>query len=197
MPKLLCTFRTAPTFNNSHLLSQFGASLRTTLKSVCNVSFNEFRWSQDTLPCCLGGLGISRPTAVAPAAYLAFVASTASIVCTFLHVDILPENPLCNDSREACGSFSFQASPAVNACSQASWTASMHAYTFDTFLALSDQHTLARLQGCSAPSAGDWLNAIPSCSLGLRLGAPVCDAHKCVSAEGDATAQHVLSCKKL
>ena len=189
----------------------FEASLRIALETVCNVSFNESSWTQATLPCRLGGLGIPFPPAVAPSAYLASVNRTGSIVCALLHVNVLPQDPLCNDAREAWTSFSSQSSPSGNPCRQATWTAPVHAHTLDRLHTSSDQHTIARLQGCRAPGAGDWLNAIPSGSLGLRLtdeqftvavglrlGAPVCVAHNCVcGAEVDPTAQHALSCNKL
>jgi hypothetical protein len=211
MPKLLYLLRTAPTFKELSLLSTFEASLRVALEAVCNVSFNEPRWSQATLPCRLGGLGIPNPSSIAPAAFLASVHSTGNIVCALLHVTSLPQEPLLIDACEAWSILSSHETPPLNPCKQSSWTNPVHVNTLDHLLSSSDLESISRLRGCCAPGAGDWLNAIPSGSLGLRLtddqfavavgfrlGAPVCVAHKCVcGAEVDPTAQHAFSCRKL
>jgi len=68
----------------------------------------------------------------------------------------------------------------------------------------------ARILAVSAPHAGEWLNAYPisSCGLrlnddavrvavGLRVGARLCEPHKCVcGAEVDALGTHGLNCKR-
>ena len=68
----------------------------------------------------------------------------------------------------------------------------------------------ARLKAAAAPHSGDWLNAIPITSVGLRLsdetirvavryrfGSPTCDPHTCVcGGQVDARDLHGLACKK-
>lgn len=211
MPKLLYMFRTAPTFNVQCLLSSFEQLLRVALENVCNVSFSESSWAQATLPCRLGGLGIPSPTVVAPSAFLASSHSTENLVCALLCVDSLPPDPLSSLARQAWSNLLGHDCSPTDPSKQASWTTPVQVQALKRLLSNSDQLTVSRLQGCSAPGAGDWLNAIPSGSLGLRLndeqfsvavgfrlGAPVCVAHKCVcGAEVEPTAQHALSCKKL
>lgn len=76
-------------------------------------------------------------------------------------------------------------------------------------LACSNEVDRARLNGCSAPWAGDWLQAVPSGKVGtrltneqlriavsLRLGANVFLPHTCVcGAVSDALGNHALCCK--
>ena len=68
---------------------------------------------------------------------------------------------------------------------------------------------VARLLAVSSPQAGDWLNALPisSCGLrldddvvrvgeGLRLGLQICESHRCVcDSMVDQQGLHALSCK--
>ena len=69
----------------------------------------------------------------------------------------------------------------------------------------------SRLLGCQAPFAGEWLNALPSTSLGLhlndeqvrvvtgyRLGAQIFEKHICVcGAQIDVQGYHTLSCRHI
>ena len=73
-----------------------------------------------------------------------------------------------------------------------------------------DTQNRARLLAVSAPHSGDWLNALPisSCGLrlddeavrvaiGLRLGANLCEPHTCVcGADVHITGTHGLACKR-
>ena len=83
--------------------------------------------------------------------------------------------------------------------------------TFNSlFAAQPDDYHRARLTAVKAAYIGDWLNALPitSCSLrleddcirvavGLRLGASLCEPHKCTCGNMDNTkGNHGLSCKR-
>ena len=74
-----------------------------------------------------------------------------------------------------------------------------------------DCHNRSRLLAAAAPHSGEWLNALPSASLGLkltneqvriavalRLGLHIAEPHKCdgCGAEVDHYATHGLSCRK-
>ena len=74
----------------------------------------------------------------------------------------------------------------------------------------SDEGSKARLLAVAAPHSGDWLNALPlsSCglrlddeavriSVGLRLGTDLCNPHQCVCGSlVQSRGIHGLSCKK-
>jgi len=101
--------------------------------------------------------------------------------------------------------------PAGPASLQKSWDAPVVASTFETLLAsAADIYTKARLRAVSSPHSGDWLKAIPSSSLGLRLdnegmriavglrlGTNLCAPFICVCGKQvDARGAHGLSCVK-
>ena len=100
--------------------------------------------------------------------------------------------------------------PPADPISQRSWTQPIFDRQWNRLCEL-DPASIPRLLGCRAPGAGDWLNALPSGPLGLRmdneqfssavalrLGAPVCIPHTCVcGAEVERSAQHALVCKKM
>ena len=193
------------------LFSDSAAALswRAALENVCNVTLTDTTWCQASLPCRLGGLGIPSPVAVARGAFLASVYSTRSLVAALLRVDSLPLDELTTSASEAWSHFTLISIP-QNPCKQASWTAPIYDKFVERLFSTSDSQTISRLEGCRAPGAGDWLNALPSSTLGLRLsdeqfsiavglrlGAQVCIAHNCVcGADVDPTGQHALICRK-
>ena len=103
------------------------------------------------------------------------------------------------------------AEPPANPACQKLWVQPIADRQWDKLLDEADIGSISRLRGCRAPGAGDWLNALPSGTLGLRLndeqfstaiavrlGAPVCSVHTCVcGAEVERSAQHALVCNKM
>ena len=160
-----------------------------------------------------GGLGVRRVSELALSAFLASAASTLriqdqmllqcnvsadqhltaykSIWSTLFPNSLLPEPPL--------------------SCSQSSWDkpAITQAKQKLTDSAI-DVYSKARLLAVTTPHSGDWLHARPitACNLrldneavrvavGLRLGVPLCQPHKCQCGSMiDAVGYHSLSCKK-
>ena len=92
---------------------------------------------------------------------------------------------------------------------QRAWTDISSKQKLENLLAGSNEMDRARLFGCAAPWAGDWLQTIPSGKIGtrltneqlriavsLRLGANVFLSHTCVcGAESDARGNHALCCR--
>ena len=93
---------------------------------------------------------------------------------------------------------------------QSSWDKHTVEATYATLLAAQpDNYNKARLLAASATHSGDWLNALPitSCGLrlddeavrvaiGLRLGANLCEPHQCPCGNYvDCRGSHGLSCK--
>ena len=144
---------------------------------------------------------------VALTAYLSSVHAS-----TLLSSRILGNTPVSH-IEEAYNSWLdlSRAEPPSNPALQHHWSKPIADRVWDSLLSEANPTSTARLLGCRAPGAGDWLNALPSGTLGLRLsdeqfttaialrlGAPVCSAHVCVcGAEVERSAQHALVCNKL
>lgn len=94
---------------------------------------------------------------------------------------------------------------------QKSWDARVVAAKFQSlFNSVADNESKARLLAVAAPHAGDWLKAVPSASLGLRLdnesfrvavgfrlGSRLCSPFSCAcGTQMDARGLHSLACKK-
>ena len=83
MPKLLFHLRCS--FSGGHpTLSLLDAGLRSMLSQLLNVDLEDHQWDQASLPVKRGGLGIRKPTQVAPSAFLASVAETSPLVSSIL-----------------------------------------------------------------------------------------------------------------
>lgn len=94
---------------------------------------------------------------------------------------------------------------------QRSWTHPLHAERADFLLSSADNTNRARIIACKAHGSGDWLNALPSTSLGLhltdeqlrnaasiRLGAPVSLEHVCslCGSKADGFGGHAFNCPR-
>ena len=200
MPKLLYIFRTAPTFMFPPMLEDIESCLKAAIADVTNAAFNDARWKQALLPSRDGGLGIPSPKVIAVGAYLASVHASLPLTSRMLRSSPVS---FADEAITSWRQMSHAELP-VNVTRQRSWTQPI----FDR---QSDPASIPRLLGCRAPGAGDWLNALPSGPLGLRmdndhfstaialrLGAPVCVSHTCVcGAEVERSAQHSLVCNKM
>jgi hypothetical protein len=177
------------------------------LVEVTNTIFSDTCWRQACLPSRRGGLGIPSPMTVALTAYLSSVHASTLLSCR-----ILGDTP-ASHVEEAYNMWldMSRAEPPSNPAVQKHWSQPITDRVWDNLISEADPTSTARLLGCRAPGAGDWLNALPSGTLGLRLsdeqfttaialrlGAPVCSAHVCVcGAEVERSAQHALVCSKL
>ena len=86
-----------------------------------------------------------------------------------------------------------QTDPSSDPTRQKLWFQTIADCQWNKLLDDADPTSVSRLRGCQSPGSGDWLNALPSGTLGLRLsdehfstavalllGAPVCSTHTCV-----------------
>ena len=206
IPKLLFHLRTSPCFRVPELLSKFDSKLRETLEAVLNTRLQDQQWAQATLPVRHGGVGIFSTADLASAAFAASQLSTAHLATA-----IARNAPIASAASEATAQWSNTTALECPLSSrQSAWTQPIHQLRFNNLLSAADELNRARLQGCSAPGAGAWLNCLPSSSLGLRLsneqlrvavslrlGSPVCLPHRCqCGAEADSHGLHALSCRR-
>ncbi|XP_055328595.1 uncharacterized protein LOC129581495 [Paramacrobiotus metropolitanus] len=152
-------------------------------------------WRQASLPVSRGGIGLRRSEELALPAFLASIHSVGDLVS--LNVEgkaRLTELPVPEFRN-----------------SQKAWDLPLCNVSLAALLEVyrDDEINKARLLAQSRPEAGIWLNALPSAhignlldddtlkiSVGLRLGARICEPHNCTKClkPVDGYAHHGLSC---
>ena len=212
MPKLLHTLRTSPSFTRPDLLREIDNSVTNSLSAILNVKLDGSKTSQISLPTKLGGFGVCSAEFLAASAFLASL-HAADATC-----QVISETwDLCvNTTHEAALSQWRSQGPSATVPTQAkekqkSWSSPLHSKAYETLFFSSDEIDRTRLQACKAYGAGDWINVLPSSSLGLhlsdeqlrvaasvRLGAPVSLEHICVrcGSVSDSFGKHAFSCKR-
>ena len=167
---------------------------------------------QANLPVRCGGLGIRSVVLLAPSAFLASAAATLPIQTALLPANFQPRDGFAEGVRGIWSAkYNFPTPDAGRAVKQRSWDeASIQQALQSLSGSCSDDISKARLLASQAPHSGDWLNAMPisSCGLrmddeavrvaiGLRLGVNLCAPHNCpCGAAVDALGIHGLSCRR-
>ena len=211
MPKILYTLRSSPAYKNPAILKQWDEVLQNVFKEITNVPLTEESWTQATLPVDLGGLGLRRAEDLALPAYLSSTAAASALVRTILTPFGVAElaDPAAVEEWCARAGPDVSVPTGENSYRQREWDRPMAEFNRDTLLSNADQRSRARLLAAAAPRSGVWLNAIPASTLGtqldpdtlrvalsLRVGARVCEAHRCrCGAQADDLGYHLLSCR--
>ena len=203
IPKLQHILRSTPCFQQP-ALHAIDLTLKEAVESILNVTLTNESWTQSALPIKLGGLGIHR---TADVALPAFIALTKSFIANGGNTD------------GATGTLLSRAIEAVTIISGKSCPDTTKQGTIDEILCLNtrcrllenaDENLVKRVNGASCYGAGDWLRALPSAPLGLkltnnqlrvaaaiRIGAPISQRHTCVCGTTvDQYAIHALHCTK-
>ena len=197
------------------LLASYDTHLRSTLARIINIDLDDVSWLQASLPINAGGLGIRRATALSAPAYLSSLYGADSLSSSILRTtSILPQDALLVKATSFWSKLagtSVLPVPASSLALQKSWDTPVTTATLQTLLSTAaDVHSRARLLAVSSPHAGDWLKAMPSAPLGLRmddegvrvcvglrLGASICSPYICqCGASVDSRGAHSLSCAK-
>jgi hypothetical protein len=197
------------------LLYQLDDGIKDCLCEILNLDLDDGSWLQATLPIREGGLGVRRAADVALPAFLASLHGSAHLVSK-----ILPPRLATTDDKEleqalTQWSGGLQSAPPFSAV-QRQWDAPLIAERKKLLLASqwNDEPTKqrqARLLAVGSQGSGDWLNALPSENLGLkidnqkfkiavalRLGVKCCQPHFCslCYAQVSSFGTHGLSCKR-
>ena len=210
-PKILHTLRCSPCAGHPSL-ARFDDILRHGLNTIINIDLSDDQWIQASLPVKDAGLGVRRVSSLAPSAFLASAASTHALQDLLLSgcQRILGDSSLdiimsmwTSGNAQPCPQ-----GPAAH--KQQNWDRpSITADMTHLLNSQTDNLNRARLLATRAPHSGDWLMALPlsTCGLrldneairvavGLRLGLPICESHKCpCGAMVDSKGIHSLSCK--
>jgi hypothetical protein len=186
-PKLLHSLRASPCANHN-TLPDIDSALRSCLSYISNVNITNLQWQQASLPVKNGGLGIRSVVSVATPAFLASVSSTKQLQDRLLSRCLLdiPDHHFDTIFANWRAIHQLVQPPAgVSANKQKAWDKPCIDKTYSTLLASQvDDQSRARLLAASAPHSGDWLQALPISSCGLRLD------------DESVRVAHGLSCKK-
>ena len=215
-PRLMYLLRTAPC-SDSPVLQQYDTIIRESLSATLNVDLDDDRWLQASLPVRWGGLGVRGVALLAPSAYLASAASTTELTFALLpaYLRHVEDSGMAAAKtiwlRHATLPSTPTITPALPTSSvQRAWDDVCCKVQSDILLDNAvDQVVRARLLAARSRGSGDWLEALPLSSVGLkmdnatiriatslRLGAPVVRPHVCVcGATVTVDGHHGLSCR--
>ena len=210
-PRLSYLLRTAPTYLFPEQLSLLDRVVQDTATNATNTCLAEDTWRQASLPVRYGGIGLRDLRSLALPCYLSSLHSSLD-----LRRSLLPNSSadqplaLVNATLAFTESYPGADLPAgETACSQREWDGTVCEVRRDQLLDECSQVHRARLLAACAPHSGAWLQAVPLRSLGLhlddetvriavglRLGAKVCEPHRCrCGSQVGALGHHGLSCR--
>ena len=214
--RLVYLLRTAPCCGSPEL-PMYDAVLRDSLSATLNVDIDDNRWTQASLPVRWGGLGVRGITLLAPSAYLASAASTMELTSALLpmRLRIIEDSGIASAmstwTRLATSSKDLSFTPSPPSKLQRVWDDQCCKIQVETLLDVATDHVVrARLLAACSPGSGDWLDALPLSSVGLkldnatiriaaglRLGAPIVQPHVCVCGSTvTVDGHHGLSCRR-
>ena len=175
------------------------------------MDLDDDRWLQASLPVRWGGIGVRGAVLLAPSAFLASAAGSSELVLHLLPARLhASTEPYFDDSLSAWRSIAGDV-PVPSSSQQRTWDdACCRAVADDLLSRASNQTERTRLLASRAEGSGDWLQAFPMPSIGLkldngavrlavglRLGAPLVHPHVCVcGAQVEANGLHGLACRK-
>ena len=213
-PRLSYLLRSTPAFKAQHILRSTDETVRSTLEAVSNVVIRPEAWKQASLPLKLGGLGIRSVEALALPSYIASIYAALPLIRSICP-DITDSRPPSTLETAVCaflehtGLERHQLPGGELAGTQQAWDTLAATGVRDRLLSTANQVHRARLLAAGQPHTAAWIQALPVPNLGLhldaetvrvsvalRLGAPICEPHRCRSCSRKVTllGLHGLSC---
>ena len=186
------------------------------MSETLNISLSDKAWLQASLPVRWGGIGVRRVVQLVPSAYLASAVCTTDLTRSLLPTYLQSRQKLSLDSalsawQDLSSTFNDTAPPPISVGKQRNWDDLICKSESESLLSgTTDPVERARLLAALAEGSGDWLEALPISSIGLklddssvriavglRLGTPLVHPHQCccgtiVTFDG----HHGLSCRK-
>ena len=207
MPKLLYILRTTPCFKFGPMLEEYDNIQRKALSKITNVNVTETNFEQACLPGKSGGLGLSSASVLAVPAFLASVSGAVDRIRNIFgetHEDSSMGSALETWFKLA------KSQEAPFSRMQGAWSEPIYKVIIEDLLPKLGEFGVKRFNSFQDKFASQWLNVIPCKNLnlkltdqqlriaiGLRLGAKLCEKHKCVCGkEVDTYGLHGLSCTK-
>ena len=168
IPKLTYFLRCSPTFTQLDLLKSYDDIIASILCDISNLQFNELSLDQASLPAHLGGIGISKATTLAFAAFLASASSCRNLSSQILWDTDIDEEPFNVAFALWSESTGIVAAP-ENPCYQKSWSLPLYEASRDALISKLDDPGKRRITSFQGKTAAAWLSALPSMNLGLKL----------------------------
>ena len=174
LPKFIFALRTCPPNFITRSTASFDEVMREALADIAGGPLTDWSWQKAALPSSLGGLNLRLANQHAPAAYVSSVSECSSLAAMILGFP-LPPPPLLSDAISSL----------ANGAAKPEWLTLddidvplhqrhlSHAIDEASFNLLlesaPDTRSRALALSSSLPHAGDWLNVVPSQTLGLSL----------------------------
>ena len=211
VPRLLHVLRSSPCFLSPNV-AVFDEALKTSLSKISNCDLSDDAWARASLPVRWGGLGVRSVSSLAVPAFLASSIASLPLIKALLPLGRL--GPLDSVMAEAkvswMGAGELAIAPTPLPVGQRGFDDLVCRAKFNTLLERTGGAVRASLLAAAAPNSGCWLEALPSPSLGLRLGdeelrvavglrvgCPVVSAHVCTCGVPVAPdGFHGLSCHR-
>ena len=174
LPKISFALRTCHPQLIQPALVAFDNSIRGALSDLVGGPLPEWSWLKASLPSSLGGLGLRRALFHAPAAFIGSLRQANFLMCSILgHSPSAPPLlPNCISALSvAAGRPEWLSLLDIDVpLTQRALSKSIDMASFDALLNdAPDTRSRALLLSSSIPHACDWLNVIPSSSLGLHF----------------------------
>ena len=197
-------FRTSEVYRRTDLLLTLENTIISVLENIINIEIDVAAWQQASLPARSGGLGILPPTKLAVVSYLSSFLSVKDLA---QQVYAFPQTDVITDALTNFDAFTADGDP-PRSFKQREIYDKITEKQVSQFLQEATASDAARLHGAACKGASDWLNAMPSRSLGLhmsdeqlriavsfRLGAPICSSHTCwCGAKVEVDGSHAFVC---
>ncbi len=174
LPKISFILRACPPSYLHNSTAAFDLAIRETLESILGGPMSDWSWLKATLPSSRGGLDLRCASLHAPAAFLASCSQAGPPVEQILGLSpspgILPESVVPALASAAARSDWRVPCDIDVPLHQRTLSHAIDEATFQQLLVSAPTtRSRALARSSSLPHAGDWLNVIPSTSLGLHL----------------------------
>ena len=174
LPKLSFSLRTCPPMYIQQACSNFDNLMRDTLSDIVGCPIPDWQWLKASLPSSLGGLNLRRASLHASAAFIGSLVLTEDLSDQVLDPDTSPclhLSDTINLLALAANQPTWTSLQTIDVpCQTRSLSRSIDKASHSLLLSSSPDTRFSALAFSTAlPHAGDWLNSIPSISLGLHL----------------------------
>ena len=174
LPKLSYVLRTCPPSNISQATSVFDAAIREALESILGGPLSEWSWAKASLPSNRGGINLRSASLHAPAAFLASDHRSGVLIESMFgytpgpspHSDTAVSTLSAAASRPDWQCLEDVDVPLKQQPLSAAIDEALHQHLLSTAPSI---RARALALSSALPHAGNWLNGIPSSTLGLHL----------------------------